>query len=64
MKNITFFGSLHAVQYSYVDYFANQFFSSKNGSGIPSGCHLDPHQFVRPDLYPNCLQRLSPDYVR
>ena len=53
---------LHAFLSS-VDFFF--FFSKKNLSGIPSVSNsMDPDQaerFVRPDLNPNCLQRLSVD---
>ena len=56
LGNLTCF--LSSADYKY---FSKLKFSGKNLSGIPHSASWDPDQaqhFVRPDLGPNCLQRL------
>ena len=57
-------GLFHAL-FCRLQFFLNQLFR-KILSGIPSECQTDWIQvsFVRPDLDPNCLQKLSADVTR
>ena len=57
---------LHAFWFLLIFFFFFKFTFSKKSFRNPSECHtvwiqIRPDVFVRPDLGPNCLQRLSVD---